>query len=373
MSTLLAIMGLLLSAIPAATFLRNLPLFLFQPCKANHAGNVKVSVLIPARNEEESITECVESVLKSRNVEIEVVVLDDHSADATADRVAEIAASDSRVRCVNGKPLPENWNGKQYACYQLAAEAGFHWLLFLDADVRLSDTAVSNLVQRMQRTNVALLSSFPHQETGTILEKLLIPLMHYVLLGFLPFARMRMSKSPAYAAGCGQLFLTKKGDYKSAGTHEAIRSSRHDGLKLPRIYRKANLATDVIDGSDLARCRMYRSGGEVIRGLLKNATEGIASPVLIVPFSMLFIGANVVPIVALVLAIIAKSTLGIVVATAAVFVSLLPRVMAARSLKQPWIGVVLHSLSIVIFIAIQWIALAQQLIGRRTAWRGRVS
>jgi len=372
-SIALAIIGLFFAAIPAATFLRNLPLFLFRPHASNDSNVASVSVLIPARNEEGSITECVESVLKSQGVKVEVVVLDDHSDDATADLVARISASDSRCRCVMGKPLPEHWNGKQHACYLLANEAHYDLMLFLDADVRLSDTAVEKLVDRLRNTNVALLSAFPHQETGTILEKLLIPLMHYVLLAFLPFVRMRTSKSPAYAAGCGQLFLTRKTDYHTAGTHQAIRSSRHDGLMLPRIYRQANLVTDVVDGTDLARCRMYRSGKEVIRGLLKNATEGIASPILIVPFSILFIGANVLPIIALVLAITAKSTLGIFIATAAVVVSHVPRFVAAKSLRQPWIGVMMHSVSIVIFIAIQWTALVQKIVGKKTTWRGRVS
>ncbi len=120
---------------------------------------------------------------------------------------SEIAESDSRVRYVPGAVLPSGWNGKQYACKQLADAASHERLLFLDADVRLQPEALATLLAHQDATDVALLSAFPHQETGTVLEKLIIPMMHFILLGFLPLARMRASTHPAYAAGCGQLFL----------------------------------------------------------------------------------------------------------------------------------------------------------------------
>ena len=131
----------------------------------------------------------------------------------------------------------------------------------------------------MTRRPVGLLSGFPHEETGSWLEKLLIPLIHFILLGFLPLGRMRLSKSPAFAAGCGQLFIAQRSAYESAGGHAAIRSSLHDGILLPRAFRRAGQTTDVFDATNLAECRMYRSAKEVWLGLLKNAGEGMASPV----------------------------------------------------------------------------------------------
>ncbi|MEO1529771.1 MAG: glycosyltransferase, partial [Planctomycetota bacterium] len=265
----LAIVSLVLAVFPTAMFLANLSLFRFAGSRDKNNGSETVSVLIPARDEASGIEACVRSCMASSDVELEVVVLDDQSQDDTAAIVTSIAQEDARVRLISGVPLPSGWNGKQHACKQLADAATHEVFVFLDADVRLKPDALARLLSRRRESNVDLLSAFPLQETGTWLEAWLIPMMHYILLGFLPFARMRERRDPSLAAGCGQLFLTTRESYAAAGTHEAIRSSRHDGIKLPRAYRSAGLMTDVVDGSELARCRMYRNTSEVIRGLLK--------------------------------------------------------------------------------------------------------
>jgi glycosyltransferase involved in cell wall biosynthesis len=102
-----------------------------------------VSVLIPARNEASGIAISLEYLLKSDHPNFEILILDDHSDDGTADIVSEFARKDNRVRLLRSKPLPEGWNGKQHACWQLAQLANQRWLLFLDADVHVSPDAIS--------------------------------------------------------------------------------------------------------------------------------------------------------------------------------------------------------------------------------------
>ncbi|TWU17684.1 4,4'-diaponeurosporenoate glycosyltransferase [Novipirellula galeiformis] len=367
-------------------FRRNLPLFRLTPSPHERGSEdaalasfryedrspIEVSVLIPARNEEASIAACVESILANRDVAVEVIVLDDDSEDATASIVNVIASRDDRVRRVSGPPLPHDWNGKQYACWQLAQQARYPRLLFLDADVRLAPHAIRTLIERQETTDVALLSAFPQQETETFLEKMLIPMMHYILLCFLPFDRMRESTNPAYAAGCGQLFLTSQTAYIASGTHQAIKSSRHDGVKLPRVYRRASLMTDVIDGTSLARCRMYQNGPQVIRGLLKNASEGVANPRVIVIFTLLIFAASVLPLVALVVALLNRSPIAVGIALPAVVLSHLPRALAARHFRQPVSGVVLQSFAAILFLGLQWGSLALTIFGKPIRWRGRI-
>ncbi|EMI17943.1 glycosyl transferase family 2 [Rhodopirellula maiorica SM1] len=362
-----------LALLPALMFLRNLPLFRLPDgaLVSTDATVITVSVLIPARNEADSIAACVQSVLASRDVDLEVLVLDDDSDDATAAVVRDLAKTDSRVRCLSGQPLPPQWNGKQHACWQLASAARHSRLLFLDADVRLQPHAIKVLIDWQNKNKIALLSAFPQQQTETLLEKLLVPMMHYILLGFLPMARMRAYCSPAYAAGCGQLFLTSRSDYEAAGTHQAIKASRHDGLKLPRIYRLSGMMTDVVDGTRLARCRMYRDAGQVIRGLLKNADEGIANPKLIGVFTLLIFGASVLPVVVLAIAIATQSPLEIGIAGAAVLLAHLPRALAAIFFRQPPVGVLLHSVAATLFIGLQWSAFVMAILGKKVRWRGR--
>lgn len=369
----LSLVGVASAAIPALMLLHNRTLFRppSDPAKAASDRPVELSVLIPARNEADGIVAAVESALASEGVTVEVVVLDDQSTDATASRVTELASRGDRLRLISGQPLPAGWNGKQFACWLAAQQARYRTLVFIDADVRLAPDALRRLAAYRQRHGVALLSAFPHQQTGTWLEAWLIPLMHYVLLGFLPIGRMRGSTAVAYAAGCGQLFVTTRDDYRRAGTHQAIRATRHDGLKLPAVYRAAGLSTDVVDGTPIASCRMYRGGGEVIRGLLKNASEGIASPQLIVPFSSILLGANLLPWLTLAGSLGVANWPALAGSLAALLLAHLPRTIAAVQFRQPWMGVVCHTPAVVVFVTLQWLALAMDLAGIRLAWRGR--
>lgn len=368
----LAMLGLVCAALPAAMFLVNLRSFR-GPRSGRHAEpEPRVSVLIPARDEADGIRAGVQAALDSKDVQVEVLVLDDHSSDATGEIVAAMENRDGRVRCLKSKPLPAGWNGKQHACYQLAHSASFDRLVFLDADVRLQPHALRDLLQYQERSQVALLSAFPHQQTGTLLETWLIPMMHFLLLGFLPVQRMRQHLDPAYAAGCGQLFVTSAEAYAQAGTHAAIRGSRHDGITLPRAYRKAGLMSDVVDGTDLATCRMYQNNGDVVRGLLKNATEGIARPGLIVPFSVILLGGSALPWITLLWAA-AESRIGpAVVSVVALAVGHLPRSVAVWRFRQPAWGAACHGAATLLFVALQWVALLNRFAGRQVAWRGRV-
>jgi hypothetical protein len=250
--------------------------------------------------------------------------------------------------------------------------------LFLDADVRLAPDALTRIVSEQRLRQAPLISGFPRQETVTWSEQLLIPLMHYVLLGFLPVDQMRSSNKPSFAAGCGQLFFAERDTYFQVGGHSAIASSRHDGIKLPKAYRDAGWKTDIFDATDLASCRMYQSLPQVIRGLLKNASEGIANPRLIGPFSVLLLGGSVLPVLLLLLSLWRLNsgrgdgglTVGILVL--ATLLSWYPRVACAIRFQQPWLGVLLHPVSVLWFTLLQWIALVMQYLRIRTAWRGRV-
>jgi hypothetical protein len=371
-----ALIALALSALPVLMFAQNLRRYLpacTDPERLRAASATPVSVLVPARNEESSIGPALDSILASQHGALQVIVMDDASEDATASIVNGFAQRDPRVQLAHSKGLPDGWNGKQNACWQLSQLASYDRLLFLDADVRLSPDAITRMVAEQDMRKAPLISGFPFQETGTIGEKLLIPLMHYVLLGYLPIDQMRASPQPGFAAGCGQLFMAIREPYMQLGGHSAIASSRHDGIKLPKAFRKAGLMTDLFDATDIARCRMYHTLPQVVRGLLKNATEGIANPVLIGPFTVLLFGGAVLP---LVLAMVAwwwgagPWTWGVILI--AVVLAWWPRVWAALRFRQSWLGVLLHPLSVACFLALQWTALVMRGLRIQTRWRGRL-
>lgn len=371
-TTFLAAASLAAAAVPALLAAVNLRRFRPPAPAAVGAPRPRVSVLIPARNEEAVIGDAVRSVLASRGVELELVVLDDGSTDRTAEIVAGIARADGRVRVEPAPPLPPGWCGKQHACFELAARAGHPLLVFVDADVRLAPDALARAAAFMDETGVELASGFPRQETETWLEKLLIPLIHWVLLGFLPMGRMRRTTSPAYAAGCGQLMVVKRSAYDATGGHRAIAASLHDGIQLPRTFRRHGYRTDVFDAVPLASCRMYRNAREVWQGLAKNATEGLAAPPTLLPVTLVWTLGQLLPpglVVAGAAGLLPPAATGM--AAAALALSYLPRLAMTRRFRQPWLGAALHPLGVLLLLAIQWYALVRSWTGRRPTWKGR--
>jgi hypothetical protein len=368
----LALTAAVLAAIPAVLVWVNLRLYRAPPLLKQDEGTPRpaVSVLIPARNEESSIRDAVEAALASLGVEVEVIVLDDHSDDATGKVVAELAARDPRVHLLAAPPLPPGWCGKQHACALLARAARFPLLLFVDADVRLAPDGGARMAAFLDGSGADLVSGVPRQETGTFVEKLVIPLIHFVLLGFLPLWRMRASRHPAYAAGCGQLFLARREAYERMGGHAIIRTSLHDGIKLPRAFRAAGLRTDLCDATDVATCRMYRGAGELWRGLAKNATEGLASPATIGPATLLLLGGQVLPLVLLPVAWTAPDAK--VLAAMGVVLLFSARLAGMRRFRQSLLGAALHPLGVLVLVAIQWYGLLRALLGRPAGWKGRL-
>lgn len=367
----LASVALSISFLNALLFFRNLQLYRPPPDPGTGRGMPFVSVLIPARNEERSIEAAVRAALSSQDVAVEVIVLDDHSDDRTPEIVRK-ASRDPRLRLATAPELPAGWCGKQFACLTLAGLASYEILAFIDADVRLEPMGLARMVAFLQQSNADLVSGFPHQEVRSFYERLLLPLMHFLLLGFLPFDLMRRRIDPSLGAGCGQLFVTRRAAYRKMGGHAAIRQSRHDGISLPRAFRKAGLWTDLCDATTIAECRMYQNRGEVFEGLLKNATEGVAAPSRILIFTGLLLAGHVLPFLLLLVMVFAGGTsLAFGMALLAALFSLAPRIAARAQFRQPLSTALFHAWAVMVFLAVQWYALARLLAGSPATWKGR--
>ena len=367
----LALACLPFSALPFMVFVGNLRAYRVPPPAPPYLPSV--SILIPARDEEKAIGQAIDSALgASEGVEVEVVVLDDGSTDNTREIVLGRARADSRIRLESAPPLPAGWCGKQHACHVLASRARCDLLLFQDADVRLEPGAVGRLAAFLSDSGADLVSGVPRQETGTILEIILIPMIHFVLLGFLPVSRMRQSRHPAFAAGCGQLFLATREGYEKAGGHAGIRETLHDGIRLPKAFRQAGLATDLCDATPLARCRMYAGALATWKGLGKNATEGLGNPRMIVPATLLLLAGQVLPFGIMGVAIIRGAPWpAIALAGTGMAMAWLPRLIGAVVYRQSILGALLHPLGVALLVIIQWEALVRKQLGLGSSWRGR--
>ncbi len=376
--------------VPALLFCINLRRYALPPPATG--AQPRVAVLIPARNEEANIGEALACVLASEGVDLEVLVLDDDSADSTGSIVRRVAYHDSRVRLAEGHGLPPGWNGKQHACWTLAEASTAPLLVFLDADVRIEPELLARMASFRAGTRTALVSGFPRLITLTWLEQLLLPLIHFVLLGFLPMGSMRRGTTPSVAAGCGQFMMVERAAYFASGGHSAIRETMHDGLLLPRTLRRAGFRTDIADITELASVRMYDSAAKVWQGLAKNATEGIATAGKIVPLSLVLLFGQVLPALLLALFVLGWIFVGLFAAgfgidvhmmpghslwpaMALVFLltlaSYLPRLLAVERFKQPMRSALLHPVGILVLLGVQWYALGRKLFGKPVGWRQR--
>ncbi len=332
-----------------------------------------ISVCIPARNEERNLEECVRSILASTHAPLEVLVYDDQSTDSTPRILSGLLRADQRVKRVQTAPLPEGWNGKQHACHRMAHAAAGEWMLFTDADVRFAPGALSAALDGARARGAGLISAFPRQIVGTIGEALIVPMIFFVLLTYLPFPRMRRTNDAAASAGCGQFLFISRAAYAASGGHEAFKDSMHDGIKLPRAVRRAGLHSDLIDGTPICSCRMYSGFAQSWRGFAKNAYEGLGSVGLLVFITVVHAVAHVLPWIALPLmfaGVIESSIATRLAAGVAMFLAVVQRVLISVRLKHPvWIALA-HPVSIALMTAIQWWSLVLHVTGRR-GWKGR--
>ncbi len=367
MITWIAAASCLLAVIPAALFMRNLSLYAPLPRSGLIRG--RASVLIPARNEEAHIDAAVRSVLESQNIDFEVIVLDDGSTDRTAEIVEKIARTDPRVRLERAEPLPAGWCGKNFACQQLAALARHPFLVFMDADVRISrHDSLARLLRFVEKSGAALVSGLPREDTRSFAEKLIIPLIHFVLLGFLPLQRMRASTDARFAAACGQILAVRRAPYERIGGHATIANRIHEAVALTRAFRTSGFKTDLFDGTDTFDCRMYQSASEVWNGFAKNAHEGLGSRRIILPATLLLLVGQVLPLGLLAFAQSPPALAFAAVATGAAF---LPRLFAVARFRQSLLGALLHPFGICALVAIQWTSFFRSLRRRPAVWKGR--
>ncbi|MBM3154967.1 MAG: glycosyltransferase [Chloroflexi bacterium] len=184
-----------------------------------------VSVLVPARNEEENIATCVKSLQKQDYPNFEIVVLDDNSTDRTSEIVETLVANDSRVRLIKGQFLPEGWAGKPFACHQLAQEAKGDYFLFVDADTIHAPHMLRSTLALAIEMKASLLSGFPRQLTTGLPQKIAIPIpFYFVIVSLLPLWWLHRSKKPRPSLAVGQFFLFPKEEYWRVGGHRAVKS-----------------------------------------------------------------------------------------------------------------------------------------------------
>ncbi|MBY0611739.1 MAG: glycosyltransferase [Beijerinckiaceae bacterium] len=330
-----------------------------------------VAILIPARDEEASIGPCVEAALASVGADIEVIVLDDGSTDGTQAIVEAIAKRDPRVRVVPAPPLPAGWKGKPHACHVLAGLTARPFLLFVDADVRIAPETAARM---MPPDGTDLVSGVPRQVVIGFMERAIVPMINSLIFGYLPLWMARRRRdTPSLAAACGQLLMVRASAYHASGGHRAIANRMHDALSLARAMRAHGFATDLVDATHLASCRMYETAEAVWSGFAKNAVEGMARPLALPIWTSLLLGGQIAPFLILGFGYATGSLKGpgLVLIASVCALLVLARSVQAVKCQERWSAVLIHPIGIILTLCIQWQALYHYARGRRTSWRGR--
>jgi chlorobactene glucosyltransferase len=230
----------------------------------------RISVLVPARNEEETIGPCVSSLLAQDYSNFQVIVLNDNSTDGTAAILSKLGQSDSRLKIINGQPLPPDWLGKHWACHQLYKAADGELLMFTDADTVHSPDTLRCASAALQENRADMLSIIPRHKLGSLAEQLIMPAFALGAFANIPLpARLRPGNTKLVSSS-GKLMLLRRQCYEAAGGFQSIRQSVLDDLQLAERVSAFGMRYRVFDGTDNVTCRMYHNWTEVHLGLSKN-------------------------------------------------------------------------------------------------------
>ncbi|MBP6570914.1 MAG: glycosyltransferase [Gemmatimonadales bacterium] len=241
---------------------------------APSVDGIPVSIIIPARNESAIIETVVRSILASTYTSFELLVVDDRSTDDTAVQVTAIAATDPRLRLIDGAELPSGWLGKPWACHQGAAAATGQYLLFTDADTEHAPALLGHAIGAMERDGPDLLTLITHQRCVTFWERIIMPQI-WVPLGFrYPPSRVNRATKPHQLVANGQFILVRRTAYDEIGGHAAVQGEVVEDLALAQTFLRAGKRLRLMFGDTLIATRMYRTLGELVEGWSKNLYLG---------------------------------------------------------------------------------------------------
>ncbi len=262
--------------------------FIYRPLhKFNFfSKDITVSVLIPARNEENNLPAILNDLKLQTYKKLEIIIYNDKSTDNTLKIAQNLKKTDSRIKIINGKDLPKNWLGKNFACYNLAKNATGKYLIFIDADVRLKPKLIEKTLWFVHKKNLALLSIFPYQVTKTFSEKITVPIMNFILLTLLALPSLAFRYLfKSLSAANGQFMFFNAKIYKKFNPHFLMKNKKAEDISIARFYKKKRQKIRCLANLNEISCRMYTSYNEAVNGFSKNVVNMLGGNYL---FAFLF-------------------------------------------------------------------------------------
>jgi len=286
--------------------------FLFHFSRRNYplSEDIKLSVLIPARNEEKNIGRILDCLLKQEYMKLEILVCDDHSTDDTPGILEDYAGRYEEISWFRGEALKAGWTGKNFACHQLSARASGKVLLFVDADMELYGDILTEMLGYLMKRRLMLLSIFPRQLLLSPGERVTVPIMNWILLSLLPLPMVLFSPRASFSAANGQFIMFRASVYHKLQPHSAVRSNPVEDIAIMRLYKKERYKCATLLGDRRVQCRMYHGYGDAISGFSKNVLQFFSGSliwaffyVIFTTFGLLFIALWSLPVFWIALAV----------------------------------------------------------------------
>jgi glycosyltransferase involved in cell wall biosynthesis len=276
----------------------------------SQADPPRISAVIPAKDEAETIADCLTTVQAQSYPNLEIMVVDDRSSDGTAEIVRSIAQADPRVRLISIEDLPPGWTGKTHALHVAAGQSSGDWLWFVDADTRHEPDSLSIVLEYARTHDAALASLLPEMRCESFWESVAQPLLGVVLIQSYPlFWANDPTKKLAFANG--QYILIRRDAYKLCGGHEGVRDKFVEDIYLARAVKSVGLSARTAIAHGIGSTRMYTSLPQFVRGwsrILYDALGRSPLKLLIQGLDPLFFSqtAHVALVVSLVMLAIGK-------------------------------------------------------------------
>ena len=341
--------------------------------RPNPAGLVqeKVSVLLPVLNEADRIAPTLQSVLAQENLaDLELIIRDDGSTDQTVELINHLTRNAKfQVKVItNDTPAPTGWVSKSWSCFQMSKVATGSTLVFIDADVSFAPTAIAQGVITMRNHKLDLISPYPKQTAITWSERIMQPLLQWSWLTFLPLRIAEHSNNPTLSAANGQFILVDAATYHASGGHSANPAAVLDDIALLRTIKIFGGYGVVVDGTELAKTRMYRNVSELTDGYAKSLWSAVGGK----PQSRLLSAFLILSYVIPPLAAVTKSPLRIQRAGAIGYLAaVLSRFLIAKRTKsRTFPDVMTHPLAILGYVGLTELSWYRKLRNNLT-WRGK--
>ena len=330
----------------------------------------EISILIPARDEEHNLGDCLSDVSIQGAVIKEILIYDDHSTDLTPTIIEQYALSDERIRLIPSATLPAGWGGKNFACAQLASAARGEWLLFLDADARLSKLAAARMLNEVGARNLTLISCWPALYLGSFWEQTLLPMLNFLVFTLYPAPLSLRRADPSLGLAHGACLLVRRDIYFAVGGHAAVRDAITEDIRLAQLWRERGERGLCLDGTGTVTVRMYRSLSEIWRGFQKNFFPGFRSHFTFWAFIALHSVLFLLPFVFSPV-LIFRGGVAAWALLPSVFCVLLMRLLLALRFKQTLWPILLHPLAEAFLILLALSSWWRCRGGKGVEWKGR--